>query len=96
MDSLNRETPAGVLIPPVLKKTKSRFICDAERHRGFLGKLYKEKRDVAHQIFLNFKINLYIFMKTKIIEQHLIGNNHEHANDTVGRQQIFRKVVEIL
>ena len=41
MDSLNRETPAGLTLPPVLKKTQSRFICDAERQRSFLGKLYK-------------------------------------------------------
>ena len=29
-------------------------------------------------------------------EQFLIGNNHNHANGTIGRQHIFGKVVQIL
>ena len=29
-------------------------------------------------------------------DMYLIGNNHNHANGTIGRSQIFGKVVEIL
>ena len=45
MDSLNRETPAGLTFPPVLKKTQSRFICDAKNSAVFSANYIKKSED---------------------------------------------------
>ena len=86
-------TGIGNSMTPILK-SRQPVICTPVTDETEL-----KKRDI---VLCKVKGHFYLHLIWSVkkgknnTEQYLIGNNHGHANGTIGRQQIFGKVVEIL
>lgn len=86
-------TGIGNSMTPILKSRQS-VICIPVTDEVEL-----KKRDIV-MCKVNGHFYLHLIWSVKRgknnCEQFLIGNNHNHANGTIGRQHIFGKVVQIL
>lgn len=86
-------TGIGQSMTPILK-SRQPVICEPVTEETVL-----KKRDI---VMCKVKGHYYLHLIWSIkkgkngTEMYLIGNNHNHANGTVGRSQIFGRVVEIL